>query len=184
MFRPLVLAVALPAILAAQLAAQPDQKPDRVLRQKTKSFDTDPGWDRHNNRVTVEKPNPVAQDFGYGQTNHAGGQAAGEIGGRVQRCTTPATYGKQFDKPRTLDRKLRYSGTFAVTQTMGSSSLYFGWFNTKTMEVRPRNFLGLMLNGEGRGAAVHLSYTIAACQSDGFRATGTGPKGRPCGTST
>jgi hypothetical protein len=147
------------------------------LRQKSEAFDRDPQWNAHNNQVKVEKPNPVVQDFGYSETNHAGGKGKGELGGRVQRCTTPAFYGRRFEKARTLGQKLRCSGTFAVTHTMGMSSLYFGWFNSQTMEVRPRNYLGMMINGEGRGCEVHLSYNTTAGQSDGFRATGTGPKG-------
>lgn len=122
-------------------------------------------------------PNPVIQDFGFSKTGHAGGKKAGEIGGRVQRCTSPSYYVKRLDKPVSLEQKLRCSGTFTVTQTMGMSSFYFGWCNTRTMETRPRNFLGMMINGERRGCEVHLSYNTAAGQSDGFRATGTGPKG-------
>ena len=57
----------------------------RPLRQKVERFDKDPGWDGFNNRVKVDKPNPVVQDFGYSKTNRAGGKAAGELGGRVQR---------------------------------------------------------------------------------------------------
>jgi hypothetical protein len=45
------------------------------------------------------------------------------------------------------------------------------------METRPRNFMGMMINGEGKGAEVHLSYNTAGGQSDGFRATGVGPRG-------
>ena len=102
MCRPLLLGITLLALLASPLLAKPGKKTDRVLRQKTGRFDADPGWDSHNNRVKVE-PNPVLQDFGYSETNHAKGKSAGEMGGRVQRCTTPAFYGKRLASQRTFD---------------------------------------------------------------------------------
>src|ERR1044071_5540013 len=58
---------------------------------KSESFDRDPGWEGHNNHVVPEKPQPVKQDFGYSATQFAG-KAAGELGGVVQRATTPASY--------------------------------------------------------------------------------------------
>lgn len=152
------------------------EEPQRATRQESQSFASDPHWDAHNNRVQVEG-NPVKQDFGFSATNLAKGEAAGEIGGRVQRCTTPAWYGKPFQQPKSWDEPLHCSGRFVVTQTMGSSSLYFGWFNTGTMDTRPRNFMGLMINGEGKGCEVHVSYNTAGGNSDGIRATGAGPKG-------
>jgi hypothetical protein len=144
--------------------------------QRTQTFDNDPHWPAHNNRVKVEG-NPVKQDFGYSATNHAKGKAAGEIGGRIQRCTTPSWFGKAFEKAKSWDEPLQCSGRFVVTQTNGMSSVYFGWFNTQTMDTRPRNFMGMMINGEGKGCEIHVSYNTAGGNSDGIRATGTGPKG-------
>ena len=161
----------LTCLAPAPLAAQ-----ERQTEQRKQLFAKDPKWDAQNNRVEVQ-PNPVVQDFGFSETNLAKGEAAGEIGGRIQRSTEPAWYGKKLTGVKTLDDALRCSGTFAVTQTSGMSSMYFGFFNTQTMDVRPRNFLGMMLNGEGGGCEVHLSYSTALGQSDGFRATGTGSKG-------
>jgi hypothetical protein len=145
------------------------------LEQRTQSFDSEPDWEGQNNFVDVE-PNPVVQEFGYSQTAHAGGKR-GEIGGRIQRGTTPAWYGKRLPRKKTLDDRLHCSGKFVVTETSGMSSFYFGWFNTQTMETRPRNWMGLMINGEGKGCEVHVGYNTAAGQSDGFRATGVGPRG-------
>ncbi len=65
-------------------AAEPSAK----TTLKTEHFDRDPAWDAVNNRVKIEKPVHVIQDFGYSVTNHVGGTSAGEIGGRVQRCNT------------------------------------------------------------------------------------------------
>src|SRR4051794_32501040 len=58
---------------------------------KSESFDKDPGWEGHNNHVVPTKALIVKQDFGYSDTNLAG-KAKGEMGGVVQRSTTPASY--------------------------------------------------------------------------------------------
>src|SRR5262245_23215441 len=109
---------------------------ERQTQQRKQLFHKDPKWDAQNNRVEVQL-NPVVQDFGFTDTNLAKGKAAGEIGGRIQRSTEPAWYGKKLTATKSLDDPLRCSGTFAVTQTSGMSSMYFGWFNTETMDVRP-----------------------------------------------
>jgi hypothetical protein len=45
---------------------------------KSESFDRDPGWEGHNNRVVPAEVPTVTQDFGFSVTNHAG-KAKGEI---------------------------------------------------------------------------------------------------------
>jgi len=143
---------------------------------KTETFDRDPGWDGHNNRVRVEKPVAVVQDFGFSLTQHAGGAAAGEIGGRMQRSTTSAFYGMRLEKPKTLDSKLRCSGSFAVVQSTGTAGLYSGWFNTKTPEARPLNWMGFGLGGEKTGCGVSVGYRTSGGFADGpGRVTGFGP---------
>src|SRR4051812_44611659 len=82
---------------------------------RTVSFDTDPIWDALNNRLSDEAYTAVAQDFGYSATNIAG-KAKGEIGGRVWRSVTPASYAAAI-APKTLNDKLSASGTFAITDT-------------------------------------------------------------------
>jgi WD40 repeat protein len=172
----------LTAVAITALAAGPGEAAEgetgRVLEQRFESFDRDPGWDSHNNRVIVDDPIAVVQDFGYSRTKHAGGEAAGEIGGRIQRSNKPAFYGMRLTRPRSFDVPLHCSGSFAVTQSMGMSSLYFGWFNTKTMEVRPRNWLGMYINGEDEGCEVRVGYNTATGRSEGLCATGVGPGGR------
>ena len=46
---------------------------------KTESFDRDPGWEGHNNRIVPKKYPTIVQDFGYSTTNFAG-KAAGRDG--------------------------------------------------------------------------------------------------------
>lgn len=177
MWRSFFLAVSLLAIFGSLLPAERVKKTERVLRQRTEQFDQDPGWDGHNNHVKVERPNPVVQDFGYSTTHHAGGKAAGEFGGRIQRCTTTAFYGMRLEQPKTLDSRLRCSGSFAVVQSAGMSCLYFGWFNTKTPGPRPYNWMGICLSGEKKGCAVVVGYRMAGGQAGGpGRVTGLGPK--------
>src|SRR6478735_2088960 len=55
---------------------------------KTESFDKDPGWEGHNNRIVPQRVPTVTQDFGYSKTNFAG-QGAGELGGHVTRAWGP-----------------------------------------------------------------------------------------------
>jgi hypothetical protein len=144
--------------------------------QARESFDKDPQWTAHQNWIQAE-PRQVVQDFGYSQSQHAGGKAQGEIGGRVHTSSTPAWYATQLSAQQSLDDRLHCTGRLAVLETSGSAGLYFGWFNTQTMATRPPNRMGLLISGEGRGCEVHVSYSTAAGNSDGFRATGTGPKG-------
>ena len=76
-------------ILAAPLLHAAGENPPPL---KTEHFDRDPGWEGHNNRVVPKTPLHVKQDFGYSATNFAG-KAAGEMGGAIQRSTTPVSYG-------------------------------------------------------------------------------------------
>jgi hypothetical protein len=75
---------------------------------KTESFDKDPGWEGHNNRIVPERAPIVMQDFGYSKTNFAG-KAAGELGGQITRASEPAYYADKIG-PATLDDKLSASG--------------------------------------------------------------------------
>ncbi len=160
------------------LSYRAEAQPPPALRQE--AFDRDPSWEGVNNLVKVEKPVAVIQEFGYSRTQHAGGQAAGEIGGRVQRSSTSAFYGMRLEKPKTLDSKLRCTGSFAVTESTGTSSLCFGWFNTKTPEARPLNWMGMALSGERTGCEVHVGYRTGGGFADGpGRVTGKGPNYRP-----
>src|SRR6187549_3662303 len=87
---------------------------------KSEHFDRDPGWEGHNNRVVPKDKQMVKQDFGYSAT-HIAGKAAGEIGGSVQRSTTPASYAVTLAPYQTLEDKLTASGTFAITKAQPSA---------------------------------------------------------------
>src|SRR5262245_42102810 len=106
----LTLLIALAVSAGSGLA---DNQPKPTL--KTQSFDRDPGWEGHNNRITPERVPTVTQDFGYSKTNFAG-KAAGELGGQITRASKPAYYADKIAAV-TLDDKLSASGSFALTKT-------------------------------------------------------------------
>src|SRR5688572_19103964 len=101
--------------------------------EKTETFDKDPGWDGVRNRIKVPAVRKQ-QNFGWSSTNHAGGEAPGEIGGVVWRSITPAYYGKKLG-PFTFDDELSASGTVTVLQSntkkgwQTGSTAYIGFFN-------------------------------------------------------
>src|SRR4051794_31249668 len=76
-----LLCLALPVALAAGAG---DGQPKTALR--TESFDKDPGWEGHNNRIVPERLPTVTQNFGYSKTNFAG-KGAGELGGQITRAS-------------------------------------------------------------------------------------------------
>ncbi len=118
---------------------------------KTESFDLDPGWEGHNNHIVPENVLKVTQDFGYSATNFAG-KATGEIGGRIQRSTTPANYAAEIPTKK-LDDKFSASGSFAVTKSEGGAGVFFGFFNSQQPggSGRPIGSLGLDFDFEGKG---------------------------------
>src|SRR4249919_2582168 len=91
---------------------------------KREDFDKDPNWEGFNNRVVPKRQKIVTQDFGYSTTNHAG-RASGEMGGAVERSTTPAYYAAKIS-PKSLDDRLTASGSFAITSSQGGAGVFFG----------------------------------------------------------
>src|SRR4051812_3816456 len=89
----------LPILAPAQSENAPADDPPPAL--KSESFDTNPGWEGHNNRIVPDRVPTVTQDFGYSPTNFVG-KAAGELGGRVTRASEPAFYADKIG-PVTLD---------------------------------------------------------------------------------
>ena len=112
------------------------------------SFDRDPKWDGYRNRLVPKAPPTTRQKFGYSTTRHAGGKAKGEIGGWVQRSTTPAWYARKI-KPVGLDSDLSASGKFVIIHNEGGSGALFGWFNANSRGWRMPNSLVLRLDGNG-----------------------------------
>lgn len=119
---------------------------------KTEHFDRDPGWEGHNNRIVPKKVLMVKQDFGFSATGFAG-KAAGEIGGVIQRSTTPASYAALLAPAKTLDDKLTASGSFAIKGATPGAGVFFGFFNSQQPggSGRPIGSLGLDFDFEGKG---------------------------------
>src|SRR3954466_409733 len=89
---------------------------------KREHFDNDPNWEGFNNRVVQKRPKIVKQDFGFSPKNNAG-RAAGEMGGAVQRSTTPAYYAAKIS-PKSLNDRLTASGSFAITSSQGGAGVF------------------------------------------------------------
>lgn len=157
----MLLALVLGGLLAA---AEPPKVAPTVKSQR---FDTDPGWEGHNNRIVPQRRPTVTQDFGYSTTNIAG-RAAGELGGLVTRAAEPAFYGDKIG-PITLDDKLSASGSLAITKTTPGGGVFFGFFRARQPGAagRPIASLGLDIDCEASGARLAVRLINARNQSCG-----------------
>jgi hypothetical protein len=134
---------------------------------KTQHFDQDPNWEAHNNRITPKKILTVHQDFGYSPT-HFAGKDSGELGGQIQRSTTPAYYAAKI-APKTLDDKFSAAGSFAVTASQPGAGVFFGFFNANQPggSGRPIGSLGLDFDFEAAGGRLAVRLITADNQSCG-----------------
>ncbi len=134
---------------------------------KSEPFDHDPDWEGYNNHNVPNNAKAVKQDFGYSAT-HFAGQAPGEIGGRIQRTSTPASYGTPLTPARTLDDRLTASGTFAITSTKGGG-VFFGFFNSQQPggSGRPVGSLGLDLGFKRNGGRLAVRLISSGNKSCG-----------------
>jgi hypothetical protein len=140
---------------------------------KTEHFDRDPGWEEFHNRVPPKQPLTIEQDFGYSATKHAAADAPGEIGGRVQRSTTPSSYALALTPAKTLNDKFSASGTFALTACQPGAGLFFGFFNSQQPggSGRPIGSLGLDFDFEGSGGRLAVRLITGTNKSCGTFAT-------------
>jgi hypothetical protein len=145
-------------------------------------FETDPQWEGFRNRLLPAKLPRVEQSFGHRNSNFAGGAAAGEIGGTIQRATVPATYAREIPK-LTLRDKLSASGKLAVTGAEGGSGALVGWFNQNSRGWRTPNSLGFRIDGNGGkywlfyeyGTRRHETGGSGAFEGDRYQTTKTKP---------
>jgi hypothetical protein len=162
-YRVLLLATFLPAVLLASLRSE--ERPG--LGMKTESFDRDPGWEGHHNRIVLKQYPTIVQDFGFSKT-HFAGKAPGEIGGQVSRASEPSYYAAKIGQ-KTLEDKLSASGTFALTKTTGGSGIFFGFFRAEQPGGggRPVCSLGLDMDGEPSGVRLAVRLITGRNQSCG-----------------
>ena len=126
--------------------------------EATATFDTDPGWDDHNNRSQAFELRPIAQDFGYAPDRGLGGQP-GAIGGNIYPDGTPAYYAVAIPE-QSLDEPLRASGVLKVEP--GGGNVLLGFFNAGTInEWRTPNSLAFRINGRGETFHVHTEYATS-----------------------
>jgi hypothetical protein len=125
--------------------------------EPVQSFATDPNWDALRNRLLPTDPKSTRQDFGWRDSNKAGGRKPGEIGGRVQRSLTPASYAKVIPE-KTFNDKLTASGVLAVTAAEKSSGVLLGWFHDTSRGWRTPNSVALRLDGNGDKFWVLFEY--------------------------
>ena len=119
-------------------------------------FSRNPRWEGINNIPPPGFGVERTQDFGFSQTNHAGG-AAGEIGGTTSRSATPASYAKHIHA-KTLNDHLTASGTFTVTESNGGSGVLAGWFNASSRGWRTPNSMVFRIDGENGEYRVFFEY--------------------------
>jgi hypothetical protein len=139
--------------------------------ERGQAFDADPGWDALNNRSTAFHEREITQRFGFSATQHAGGQAAGELGGLITPAAEPAYYAKQIP-PATFEDKLTASGTLVVPGDRPFHAL-IAFFNADTLnEWRTPNTIAIRINGRGDVFFAYVEY----CTSR-WRAGGDSPGG-------
>jgi hypothetical protein len=139
--------------------------------ERTQSFDADPGWDALNNRSTAQPEREITQRFGFSDTHHAGGAAAGELGGLITPAAEPAYYAKEIPSA-TFDDKLTASGTLSVPGDRPFHAL-ITFFNADTLnEWRTPNTIAIRINGRGDVFFAYVEY----CTSR-WRAGGDSPGG-------
>jgi hypothetical protein len=159
------LLLALVTLAAGAANGRAGEQPKPIL--KTESFDKDPGWEGHNNRIVPKRAPTVTQDFGYSKTNFAG-KAAGELGGKITRAAEPAYYADRIG-PVTLDDKLSATGTLALTKSTPGGGIFFGFFRAEqpTGGGRPISSLGLNMDCERGGARLAVRLITGTNQSCG-----------------
>jgi hypothetical protein len=148
----------------------------------TIGFDSDPGWEGFRNRLLPESRPIVRQDFGYSQTNHAGGQRPGEIGGVVHRAQPRAYYAMAIPTLSFNDR-FSASGKFAVTSADGSSGVLIGWFHETSEGWRTPNSFMFRMDGNGGKYWVFYEYGtrswatagVGAFEGERYQTTPTKP---------
>lgn len=123
-------------------------------------FARDPKWKGRNNRKSYETRIVRPRfDFGFSETNFAGGRSSGELGGQIFRgdcryAERLASYGDRVG-PLTLDKPLRASGKIALRRGVSDSTSLFGFYNSaRSMRVNesqsdgiPECVLGVHIEG-------------------------------------
>jgi hypothetical protein len=158
-----------------------------IVNGEREDFTNDPKWEASGNRRTYETRNVRPRfDFGFSPTQHAGGKAAGELGGLFFRgdcryADRLAAYGDRLSG-MTLDGPLRASGKVCLRRSVSDSTTLLGFYHsTHSLEVNPsqkhatpRDFLGVAI--EGPSSEGFYFYPVYRNHGDGeSRGMGANP---------
>lgn len=142
-------------VLIGSICFAEEQRSSNVTKV---TCDVDPGWESFRSRLLPDERILVRQNFGYQESNFAGGKSAGEIGGLICRDHARAYYAKEI-APKTLDDPLSASGTFTVLDAGGSSAAMIGWFNQeKSQGWRTPHSLCFRIDGNGGKYWIFYEY--------------------------
>jgi hypothetical protein len=147
---------------------------DVTINGAKDDFAKDPQWEGVGNRKEYQTADVRPRfDFGYSPTNHAGGKAAGELGGLVFRgdCRYKdrlAAYGDRLGA-LTLDKPLKASGKVALRRGVSDSTVLLGFYHSEdSLAVNPaqnsgfpKSFLGVAVEGPSReGFLFYPAYRV------------------------
>ena len=125
---------------------------DLKYAERSQDFSKDPGWDASGNRKTYQGTDVGgAHNFGFSDTNHAGG-SAGEIGGTFWRSDKWGYYADPIGK-LTFDDRLEARGKVVLMVGAPDSDMCFGWFGAHRDGEAPDKsgpFLGIKVGGPTR----------------------------------
>lgn len=137
----------------------------------SQDFSHDPHWDSLRNHSTYRSTDAGgAHNFGYSETNFAGGER-GEIGGTMWRGGKYAYYADRVG-PLSLADRLEARGRFVLMVGAPDSDMYFGWFSSVTKDAPPDeagNFLGIHVGGPTR-IGHYFQPVVTTAKGDRFRA--------------
>jgi hypothetical protein len=133
---------------------------------RSADFAHDPSWDAAGNRATYRATDVGgAHNFGFSNTNHAGGKP-GEIGGVFWRTEKDWGYYADRVAPLSLNDRLEARGKVKLVVGGPDADMCFGWFRTDNGTVPPNkagDFLGIKIGGPTRvGHLFAPSFTVNA----------------------
>ena len=143
-----------------------------TVNGEREEFSSDPKWDAFGNRRTYETRNVRPRfDFGFTPTHHAGGKAAGELGGLFFRgdCRYAERLAAYGDRLNTLSlaKPLQASGRVCLRRGVSDSTTLIGFYHsTNSLFVNPsqrfstpKDFLGAAVEGpSGEGFHFYPVY--------------------------